>query len=412
MDVLVIGSGGREHALVWKISQSPLVDKIYCAPGNGGIKKIAECVDIKADNISKLVEFAIEKKVSLSVVGPEAPLVLGIVDEFEAKGLKIFGPCKAASKLEGSKVFAKSIMEKYGVPTAHHKLFKNSSDAKSHLINSEPLFVIKADGLAAGKGVIIARTTEDAVQAITNIMEKKVFGEAGNSVVIEELIEGEELSVLAFTDGSNILPLASSQDHKRAYDHDEGPNTGGMGAYSPCPLVLHDDIHSIVDKTIRPTIQGLRKEGIVYRGLIYAGLMISKKGPVVLEYNVRFGDPETQAVIPRLKDDIVPIFLEIAEGKLMTKKLAWDYRSCINVVISPLTRYFGEILYLFTFLSLFGIFYCFLMRIFKTFISSFINSCVLIIVFNFSSIDLRVFSIASSFFRVLSFFCLSAGCCA
>ena len=231
MKILVIGSGGREHTLAWKIKQSPLVTELYCAPGNGGMSTIATCISIKADDIDSLLKFAKEKNIDLTIVGPEAPLVKGIVDVFAQEGICIFGPAKEAAQLEGSKVFAKLVMTKYGIPTASHRIFEHSTDAKNYLVNAEPPFVIKADGLAAGKGVIIAKTTSEAVQAVTKILEDKIFGTAGNKIIIEDFIEGEELSVLAFTDGNIIIPLASSQDHKRAYNDDEGPNTGGMGAY-------------------------------------------------------------------------------------------------------------------------------------------------------------------------------------
>jgi len=334
MKILVVGSGGREHALAWKIKQSPLVKELYCAPGNGGMALIAQCVAIKADDIKGLCQFAKEKKIDLTVVGPEAPLVAGIVDVLKKEGLTIFGPTKAAAQLEGSKVFAKKIMAKYGIPTAAFKIFESSNEAKSYVLKLDPPIVIKVDGLAAGKGVILAQSTEQAVQVVSDIIDSKKFGDAGNQIVIEDCIEGEELSVLAFTDGDRIIPLASSQDHKRAYDNDEGPNTGGMGAYSPCPLVSQQDLVTIVEQTIKPVVYGLREEGIIYRGLIYAGLMISKSGPIVLEFNVRFGDPETQAVLPRLKDDIVPLFIEVAQGRLSDHALSWDHRSCINVVMA------------------------------------------------------------------------------
>lgn len=334
MNVLVVGSGGREHALVWKISQSPLVKKIYCAPGNGGISVLAERVHIEASDIEGLVAFAKAKKIDLTVVGPEIPLVLGIVDSFQRNDLKIFGPNKDAARLEGSKVFSKTVMKKYGIPTASFKVFENSTEAKKYVMEIEPPVIIKVDGLAAGKGVIIAQSTSEAIAAITDIFDKRVFGEAGNSIIIEDFVDGQELSVLAFTDGKTIIPLASSQDHKRAYDNDEGPNTGGMGAYSPCPLISHADLKSIVDVAIRPLVHGLASDGIIYTGLLYAGIMISKNGPVVLEYNVRFGDPETQAVLPRLKDDIVVLFDEVARGKLTERSLMWDHRSCITVVVA------------------------------------------------------------------------------
>jgi phosphoribosylamine--glycine ligase len=334
MNILVIGSGGREHALAWKIKQSPLVEKLYCLPGNGGMAEIAECIDISVTDINSILNFAKEKQIDLTVVGPELPLVLGIVDIFEAAGLPIFGPSKSAAQLEGSKLFSKTMMEKYGVPTAKFKVFNCSQEANKYIMELEPPYIIKADGLASGKGVFIAQSTSQAVAAISDILDKKIFGDAGQSLIIEEFIDGQELSVLAFTDGNVIIPLASAQDHKRAYDNDEGPNTGGMGAYSPCPLIEHDDLTALIEQTIKPIIQGLKSEGIVYRGLIYAGLMISKKGPMVLEYNVRFGDPETQAIIPRLKDDIVPVFLQVANGALTQQSLSWDHKACISVVIA------------------------------------------------------------------------------
>jgi len=334
MNVLVVGSGGREHTIAWMINKSPLVKKIYCAPGNGGMQEIAECVDIQVDDITALVTFAKQNEIDLTVVGPELPLVMGIVDEFEKNSLNIFGPSKEAAQLEGSKVFAKTIMAKYGIPTAKFKIFDTSTDANKYVMDLEPPIIIKADGLAAGKGVIIARSTTEAVSAVSDILDNKIFGDAGNKIIIEDFIEGQELSVLAFTDGRTIVPLASSQDHKRAFDNDEGPNTGGMGAYSPCPLVSQSDLRSIIDTSIQPIVEGLYSDGIIYKGLIYAGLMISKKGPIVLEYNVRFGDPETQAVLPRLKDDIVVLFDEVAKGKLRDHTLKWDHRSCISVVVA------------------------------------------------------------------------------
>lgn len=334
MNILVIGSGGREHTLVWKISQSPLVKKIYCAPGNGGIAGLAECVDIPVSDLDALKAFAKEKKIDLTVVGPEAPLVDGIVDVFQKDGLKVFGPSKDAARLEGSKIFSKMTMAKYGVPTARFEVFDDSAKAKEYVLAKEPPYVIKADGLAAGKGVIIAQTAEEAVKAVAEMLEEKKFGDAGREILIEDCLEGAELSVLAFTDGDTIIPLASSQDHKRAFDDDEGPNTGGMGAYSPCPLVSQEDLGAIVDVSIRPIIEGMNEEGTPYRGLIYAGLMITKEGPMVLEYNVRFGDPETQAVLPRLKEDIVPIFKSIADGRLKTDTLSWDHRACVSIVLA------------------------------------------------------------------------------
>jgi phosphoribosylamine--glycine ligase len=334
MKILVIGSGGREHALVWKISQSPLVKGIYAAPGNAGIESLAECISITADQIEKLCDFALERKIDLTVVGPESPLVAGIVDSFQSAGLKIFGPSKEAAQLEGSKAFAKNLMAEVGVPTAAFQVFDNVNEAKRFIIDREPPFVIKADGLAAGKGVLIAHSCEEGVQVVNQMIQNRLFGDSGKLVVIEEFFKGDELSVLLFTDGERILPLASSQDHKRAYDNDQGPNTGGMGAYSPCPLVSDRELSDIIDKTARPIIEELRKRGAPYRGLLYVGLMLTETGPKVLEYNVRFGDPEAQAVLPRLKTDIVPIMLEIASGKLKTDELEWDPRACLTVVMA------------------------------------------------------------------------------
>lgn len=333
MNVLLIGSGGREHALVWKIRQSPFLSKLYAAPGNAGIAELAECIPIQAEDLEGLTRFAREKEIDLTIVGPEAPLAQGIVDRFYTEGLKIFGPTKAASEIESSKIFAKELMVRAGVPTAEFKIFSDAAQAKHHLIESEPPFVIKADGLAAGKGVVVASTCEDAVQAVTDFMEKKSLGESGSRVLIEERLEGEEVSVLVLADGENFIPLASAQDHKRLMDMDRGPNTGGMGAYSPCPFLSQENFYKVLDKTVRPILQTLAKEGKPYRGVLYAGLMLTKNGPSVLEYNCRFGDPETQAILPRLKSDLLPIFLEIAEGRFPQKPLEWDERHSLNVVM-------------------------------------------------------------------------------
>lgn len=334
MKVLVIGSGAREHTLVWKISQSPLVKKIYTAPGNAGIQGLAECVNISVDAFDDLLQFAFDQRIDLTVVGPELPLARGIVNLFQDSGLKIFGPTREAAKLEASKAFAKKLMAESGVPTADFQVFDNVNQAKQFIIDREPPFVVKADGLASGKGVLIAHSCEEGIQIVNQMIENRLFGDSGKLVVIEECLVGEELSVLAFTDGESILPLASSQDHKRAFDNDQGPNTGGMGAYSPCPLVSEQALNEIVNQTALPVIQALKRQEINYRGLLYIGLMMTEKGPRVLEYNVRFGDPETQAILPRLKSDIVPIMLEIAEGKLRTRELIWDKRACLAVVMA------------------------------------------------------------------------------
>lgn len=334
MKVLIIGSGGREHALAWKISQSPLLTKLYAAPGNAGIAQLAECHPIKVEDISGLLEFAKREKIDLTVVGPEAPLAAGIVDIFQKEGLKIFGPSQAAARLEGSKAFAKDQMHKFNIPTADYEVFGNINEAKHYCVETEMPVVIKADGLAAGKGVIICETSQDAVSALTRIMAEGVFGDAGKKVVVEKKIEGEEVSILAFSDGEKVIPLATSQDHKRAYDYDRGPNTGGMGAYSPCPFVSDEKFSEIIDLAIRPMIRGMASEGTPYRGLLYAGLMLTKNGPMVLEYNCRFGDPEAQAVLPRMKSDLLPILMEIASGSLTSETLEWHEKACITVVMA------------------------------------------------------------------------------
>ncbi len=332
--ILVIGSGGREHALVWKIRQSELVEVVYAAPGNAGMHTIAECVPINVMDIENLLKFAKERNIDLTVVGPEAPLVAGIVDRFQAEGLLIFGPCKQAAQLEGSKVFSKNIMNAAGVPTAKHEVFTDVAQAKEYIIKSEPPFVIKVDGLAAGKGVIIAHSAAEGIAAINAILSEHSFGAAGNQIIIEEYLEGEELSAIVFTDGENVLPLVTSQDHKRAFDHDEGPNTGGMGACSPSPLVSQDDVAVIVNKSIVPIIRELKQREIPFRGIIYAGLMITKRGPMVLEYNVRFGDPEIQSILPRMRSDIVPLLFEVALGEITMDSLSWDARPCVSIVMA------------------------------------------------------------------------------
>ncbi|MCK4916897.1 MAG: phosphoribosylamine--glycine ligase [Candidatus Omnitrophica bacterium] len=334
MKVLVIGSGGREHCLVWKIFQSLLVDKIYCAPGNGGTFEIAENVNISAEDIDSLLEFALKEDVDLTVVGPEIPLVLGIVDRFEEKGLKIFGPKKELALLEGSKVYSKEVMRKYGVPTADFRIFTEAEEAKQYVSQKGLPLVIKADGLAAGKGVIICESQDEAFKAIDSIIVDKQFGDAGNKIIIEDLVDGEEVSVLIFTDGNTILPLVSSQDHKRAFDGDNGPNTGGMGAYSPAPLVSEESFNQIIKKAFKPLIEGLRKEGKVYKGILYGGLMIKNNQPYVLEYNVRLGDPETQAILPKLKSDLVEVMLNTINESLSDTVLEWDDRFCLSVVLT------------------------------------------------------------------------------
>jgi phosphoribosylamine---glycine ligase len=332
MKVLVIGSGGREHALIWKIARSEKVDKIFCAPGNGGIKEIAEIVNIAADDINGLLNFAKKEKIDLTVVGPEIPLAAGIVDIFLKQGLKIFGPVKELAMLEGSKVFAKEILKRFNVPTADFKVFSDSDEAKKYLKEKGAPVVVKADGLAAGKGVVVANTIEEAETAVDSMLVDKIFGSSGERIIIEDLIEGEEASILVFSDGKNIVPLVSSQDHKRIFDGDKGPNTGGMGAYSPAPVVSDNMMSEIMENVFKPVINGLAKEGRFYKGVLYAGLMMTKTGPMVLEFNVRFGDPETQVILPRLKSDLVDALLACITGSLDKIDIVWDERPCLCVV--------------------------------------------------------------------------------
>jgi len=333
MKILVIGGGGREHALVWKIAQSQRVTKLFCAPGNAGIAELAECVPIAVTNLDQLAAFASEREIDLTIVGPEVPLCAGIVDVFQAKGLRVFGPNRRAAQLEGSKVFSKSILLKYNVPTASAAIFDNADAARAHLRNIEAPIVVKADGLAAGKGVIVAASIEEAERAIAEIMEQKVFGAAGQQVVIEECLRGDELSVMALVDGQSFRVLAAAQDHKRAFDGDRGPNTGGMGAYSPTPL-LDEKLHEQVAEIFRRTLAGLQAEGIEYRGVLYAGLMLTDLGPQVLEFNCRFGDPETQVVIPRMEFDLVEAVEATINGSLSRLPLAWKGDAAVCVVMA------------------------------------------------------------------------------
>ncbi len=334
MKVFVIGSGGREHALIWKIKQSPAVKKIYCAPGNGGIADLAECVNISADDIKGLLKFAKTKRIDLTVAGPEAPLVAGIVDAFEKEKLDIFGPRQQAAQLEGSKVFAKEFMTRWKIPTASFAVFTQMSKAQDYIKSTNYPLVIKADGLAAGKGVLICQNFSQAQDAVVKIMQEKIFEEAGNKVVIEECLEGEEISLLAICDGHDYVLLASAQDHKRIFDDDLGPNTGGMGAYSPASIIDEGMLKKIEEVIIQPTIRGMEQEGNPFTGVLYAGLMITVESPMVLEYNVRMGDPETQAILPRLNSDLFKILFASARGKLKGQRLRWDNRPCVCVVLS------------------------------------------------------------------------------
>jgi phosphoribosylamine--glycine ligase len=334
MKVLVIGNGGREHALIWKISQSPRVTKIYCAPGSSAIGELAQCVAINPEQIDQLADFAEKEKIDLTVVGPELPLTLGIADLFESRGLRIFGPNQAAAQLEGSKAFAKEILHANNVPTATFGTFTDAAAAKQYLARQQAPYVIKADGLAAGKGVLICATRQEAEAAVDEILVRKAFGAAGEKVVIEEFLDGEESSFMVLTDGEHVLPLASSQDHKRVFDNDEGPNTGGMGAYSPAPVVTPAIHEQILREVLMPLLVGLKKKGIRYRGVIYVGLMIGKGGPKVLEFNARFGDPECQPIMMRLKSDLIPLLEATIDGKLNEVMAEWHDEPAVCVVLT------------------------------------------------------------------------------
>ncbi|MDZ7291103.1 MAG: phosphoribosylamine--glycine ligase [candidate division KSB1 bacterium] len=334
MKILVIGSGGREHALVWKLAQSPLVEKIYCAPGNPGIAQIAACVDIAVSDLRELRRFVKMTGIDLTVVGPEAPLVAGIVNEFESDGLLIFGPTKEAAMIEGSKAFAKELMRQYRIPTAEALIFEEYHKARAYVEKAAVPIVIKADGLAAGKGAIVARTREVALQAVHRMMQDREFGDAGNRVVIEEFLEGEEVSVLCVTDGQNLCVLPAAQDHKAVFDNDEGPNTGGMGAYAPVPFMRAELLQRIEREILHPVIAAMAQENLPYRGVLYAGLMITKDGPKVVEFNCRFGDPETQAILPLIESDLAEAAWRVANGDLGNYELKIAPRWALSVVLA------------------------------------------------------------------------------
>ncbi len=334
MKVLVVGSGGREHALIWKIQQSPKVKEIFCAPGNGGIAEFAECVPIAANDISELIKFVEERSVDLTIVGPEDPLNDGIVDAFREKELRIFGPTGKAAAIEGSKAFAKELMKKYNIPTAGFEVFSDPDKALSYLQENPAPIVIKASGLAAGKGAIVCLTDEEAENAVKKILVDKAFGDAGESIVIEEFMSGEELSVFVLTDGKDFLTLPSSQDHKPIYNGDKGPNTGGMGAYAPAPLASEELMREINDKIIQPTIDAMRNEGIPYTGLLYGGLMITDKGPKVVEFNCRFGDPETQVVLPLVEGDLIEFMEATIDGTIGEKSLIPSDQYAVCVILA------------------------------------------------------------------------------
>ncbi|MDP6330203.1 MAG: phosphoribosylamine--glycine ligase [SAR324 cluster bacterium] len=331
MKILVVGGGGREHALVWKLNQSPIAEKIFCAPGNPGIADLAECVPLKVNQLEELANFAESQQIGLTVVGPEEPLVLGIVDEFKRRGLKVYGPDRQSALLEGSKAHAKAVMERHGIPTAKFQEFTHFGEALEYIREKGAPLVIKADGLAAGKGVTVADTLEEAEAALDDSLRQSVFGEAGQKVVVEEFLQGEEMTVLAFVDGETVLPLVPSQDHKPIFDGDRGPNTGGMGAYSPVPH-LEQWLPEIHRQILKPLANGLVAEGHPFRGLLYTGLMLDESGPKVVEFNVRFGDPEAQVVLPLLENDLLEILLASCDGRLAEMELKWKAQASVCVI--------------------------------------------------------------------------------
>jgi phosphoribosylamine---glycine ligase len=332
MRILVVGSGGREHAIVWKLAQSPKADKLYCAPGNGGISNLAECVPINAMDIDEMTAFAKDNLIDLVVVAPDDPLAAGMVDAMEEAGIRAFGPSKAAAIIEASKSFSKSLMKKYNIPTARYEVFNDSKSALEYLDSQQYPVVVKADGLALGKGVIIAADKDEARDAVTDIMDNRIFGDAGNSVVIEEFLTGREVTVLAFVDGMTVVPMVSSQDHKRAYDNDEGPNTGGMGAFSPSRIYTPEIADFCMEKIFEPTVKAMNAEGRKFKGVLYFGLILTDEGPKVIEYNSRFGDPEAQVVLPRLETDLLKIMDAIIDEKLDTVDIMWHDGACACVI--------------------------------------------------------------------------------
>ncbi|WP_411334324.1 phosphoribosylamine--glycine ligase [Metabacillus indicus] len=332
MNILIIGRGGREHAIAWKASQSKLADKVFAAPGNDGMSTVAELVAIDESNTQELVAFALGNQVGLTIVGPEVPLLNGVVDAFQEAGLKVFGPTKAAALIEGSKKFAKELMLANSIPTASYDSFTSFEEAKQYVLEKGAPIVIKADGLAAGKGVTVALTVEEAVNCLREFLEDAKFGEASSSVVIEEFLEGEEFSLMAFVNGEDVYPMVIAQDHKRAYDHDEGPNTGGMGAYSPVPQIPDASVLEAVETVLKPAARGMIANGIPFTGILYAGLILTAEGPKVIEFNARFGDPETQVVLPRLESDLIEVLLDILDGK--KAELKWRDEAVMGVVLA------------------------------------------------------------------------------
>lgn len=333
--ILVVGGGAREHAIVWKLAQSPLQPRLYAAPGNPGIAQLATCWDIPANRVEELTKAAQSEQIDLIVVGPEQPLELGLADLCQQLGIPVFGPSQAAAKLETSKAFSKDLMQEAGVPTASYRVFANAQEAKQYATEQGAPIVVKADGLAAGKGVTVAMTLDEALAAIDDIMLEKRFGDAGARVVLESYLEGPEVSLMFFVDGDTVVPMIPARDHKRAYDHDEGPNTGGMGAFAPVPSFVEADLTERVEREIvQPTLAALKERGVVYRGVLYAGLMITAKGPYVIEFNARFGDPETEVVLPLLKSDLLEIMWAAATGSLADETIEWHDRAAVCVVLA------------------------------------------------------------------------------
>ncbi|WP_297991470.1 phosphoribosylamine--glycine ligase [Anoxybacillus sp.] len=332
MKVLIIGRGGREHAFAWKVAQSPLVTHIYVAPGNDGMNAIATRVPILETDVEALVQWAKKEAIDLTIVGPEAPLLAGVVDRFEREGLRIFGPKQQAARIEGSKAFAKDLMKKYNIPTASYATFTKYDEAVQYVHEQGAPIVIKADGLAAGKGVTVAMTVEEALHALHDIMVAKKFGEAGGQVVIEQYLQGEEFSLMTFVHGERVYPMVIAQDHKRAFDDDQGPNTGGMGAYSPVPQISEQIVHDAMEKIVKPTVKALKEEGCPFTGFLYAGLIATEEGPKVIEFNARFGDPEAQVILPRLQNDLVEVIVSLLDDKPVT--LHWSDEATLGVVLA------------------------------------------------------------------------------
>ncbi|PTM57471.1 phosphoribosylamine--glycine ligase [Desmospora activa] len=334
MRVLVVGSGGREHTLVWKLKQSPQVKQLFCAPGNAGIETLATSVPISATDVEGLVRFVAEREIDLTVIGPEASLLAGVVDALEVNGHLVFGPNREAAQVEGSKRFAKELMEAYGIPTGRYRSFTDPDAALTYIREQGAPIVVKADGLAAGKGVVVAQTLQEAEAAVHHIMEERAFGDAGTSIVVEEFLTGQEMSLMAFVDGETVIPMVPAQDHKPVFNDDQGPNTGGMGAYSPVPQIADRIVQQAVTQILEPMAKGMVQAGLTYRGVLYAGLMITPEGPKVIEFNARFGDPETQVVLPRMESDLAEVLLAVAQGRLQQIEVSWKKEAACCIVMA------------------------------------------------------------------------------